>query len=786
MSNIYIVFFMVLIFCSGCSLSRSLPEGGHVYIGSKVKIIKPNKKTNTKQLETTYNTLIKQPKPNKKFLGMRLKLRRYNLFAKTNKKRVLKGSKNLIGKPPVIYDEQITTEMKKVMKNKAFNEGFFNVVVSSEVKKRKHKASVKYTVEVKSPFIVNRLTNGVEDSLIRTHINHIQNASLLKTGQLYSLQKLKSERERISTTLRQKGFYFFREDYLKFQADTLNTGNKVQLNLILKELVDSSHLKPKTIDKIYVFPDFKAKLSGSLEEDTLDYEGLKIISQKTLIRPSVFRKAISLKQGQRYSLTTHQSTLEHLSYLRNHQFIDIKFEQSEVSDTLINAYVKLSPRKRDAIEGSIGFSLNSGLYLGPEVSLTYLNRNLFKGAEQLRVTTFGNFNFPIAEGLASQRETGLKIELSKPGLIVPFRKKINSEKLIAKSKVEFIYSSEKIRIPLTGTEDYLFEEGYIDLFQRLNADSTFAPFISLDNLELNLAYQWRTRPDLQHELTPISLIYQNPRYEFSELRKLLLDIIQFDDNSEDLQLNLEKMLILKPSYVFLYDSRLKKLNPHNYYYRGKIAIAGNRLLSKDLLPTDKSLESQFFQLENDIRYFRRFSPRQTIGARFAVKVSVPFKNEVILPFFDLYTIGGSNSVRAFRPRSVGPGSVEPADEIFFFTGTGDFLLESSLEWRPKINDLLELGFFVDAGNVWLFKGGEGQDELTTFKFNNFYKQLAIGAGIGLRFDFDIIILRLDFATPLTKPWLPEGARWVGDKIALGSFPWVRKNLTLNLGFGYSF
>ena len=373
--SIYIICFISIVFCSGCSLSRSLPEGGHVYLGSKVKIKKTDKKTNTKSLESTFNTLIKQPKPNKKFLWIRWRLRRYNLFYKTNIRRALRKGKNIIGKPPVVYDEQITTQMKEVMKNKAFNEGYFNVRVSSKVKKRWNKARVKYLVELRSPFMVSNISNSVEDSLIRTNINKTQNATLLKPGQLYNLQQLKLERERIATDLKQKGFYFFRADYLKFKADTINTNGKVKLELTLKEIADSTHLKPKTIHQIYVFPDLNIKQTGNQQKDTIDYEGLKIVSQRNLIHPYVLRDAITLKVGQDYSLTKHQSSLERLSYLQNHQFIDIQFEQSRVADTLLNAYVQLTPRKREAIEGSFGFSLNSGLYLGPEISLTYLNRN---------------------------------------------------------------------------------------------------------------------------------------------------------------------------------------------------------------------------------------------------------------------------------------------------------------------------------------------------------------------------------------------------------------------------
>ncbi len=784
--NKYINYLLVIMLCSGCSLKRSLPKDSHIYVKSEVKIIKPGKKTNTKSLKATYNTLIKQPKPNKKFLGMRLKLQRYNLFYKTNKKRIEKGRKKLIGEPPVIYNEQITTQMKKLMENKAFNEGFLNVVVSSKVKKRRRKAKVKYTVELGSSFEINNIVNGVGDSLIRMNVNQIQDASLLKTGEPYSLQKLKLERSRIATTLRGKGFYFFRDDYFKFLADTIGRENKMHIELTLKEAIDSSHLKPKFIHNIYVYPDLNFKQNANLQTDTIDYEGLKIIFRKELIHPSVLRDAITLKQGELYSSKNHQSSLERLSFLRYHQFMDIQFQQSEIADSLLDVYVQLTPRKRETIEGALGFSINSGLYAGPEVSLTYRNRNLFKGAEQLRVSTLGNFSFPLEDDLASLQERGLSLELSKPGLIVPFRKKRWTENLIGKSKISLNYTSEKIRLPLNGLEDFLEDGGYLELADRLNIDSTFSPFIALDKIELNIAYQWRKRIDIQHEFTPISFIIQNSRYEVDELRSLLLEIIQLDGSSDDVQLNLENMLILKPNYAFLYDSRLRRLKRHNYYYRGKVAVSGNRLLSDNPLIPSELVESQFFQLENDIRYYRRLSSRHTIATRFAVKVSIPFKNEVILPFFDLYNVGGPNSIRAFRPRAVGPGSVEPSEEVFFFTGTGDLLLESNLEWRPKINNFLELGFFIDAGNVWLFKGGTNEDELATFKFSGFYNQLAIGTGFGLRFNFNFLILRLDLATPLTKPWFPEGERWIGNQIRLGSASWIRNNVNFNLGFGYSF
>lgn len=779
-------FFIGIITCSSCSINRTLPEDAYIYKKSKVKIKKPKRSVSTTALSSDYKILLKNPKPNKHFLGIRFRLRYYNLFHTKKQKGLLHFFQKKLGEPPVIYDEQRTAQTEKVMQNKAFNNGFFNVTVSSKVKLKRKGTKVKYLVNIKEPFVIQSISNMVSDSLIKLNITHLQNNTLLKTSEPYRLSTLKQERERISVGLRQEGFYFFSDDFLIFKADTNLVKNKVQLQLNLKGGVDSSKLKRQRIHQIFLYPNNSIKENNVLTKDTIQYEGIQIISSTHSIRPSVLRDAITFQNGQCYSLTTHRSTLERLSFLRNHQFIDIQFEAAEHSDSLLNVIIRLTPRKKEVIEGSLGLSLKSGLYLGPEVSLTYLNRNLFKGTEQLRLTAFGNYNYPLVSDIASLQEQGFSAELSKPGLIVPFRDKFWSKHTIAKTKAKFTWSGEKIRLPLYSSKDSLEAAGFTELVNRLNADSTFAPFVAFNNYDFNLTYQWRKRIDIQHELTPVNVTLQIPQYELEELRFLLLIIGLADTTSQGLLLNLEKMAILKPSYTYLHDSRLKKIKKHNYYYRNKIAIAANRLLSENNLIPRNLLESQFFQIEQDFRYYRRFSARQTIAFHLAFNISIPFQNEVILPFFDLYNIGGPTSVRAFQPRLVGPGSVEPQEETFFFTGTGDILLESSIEWRPKLTKMIELGLFVDAGNVWLFKGGAANDDLATFKIDNFHKQLAIGTGIGIRLDFDILLLRFDFAFPLTKPWLPEGERWVGDQIDLGLPSWRKENLVFNFAFGYSF
>ncbi len=784
---LYIWLFIGIIAYSSCGIKRSLPEGSYLYKGSKIKIIKTEKGISSESLSSELNALIKTPKSNKKFLGIRWKLRFYNLFHTKKQKGFSAFLQRKLGEPPVIYDEKLTEQKVEVFENRAFNNGFFDPAIKTKIRKCGKFVKVKYLIEVSRPSLIFAFTNKVQYKDIRSHIDQIQNASLIKTGEPYNLKVLKKERERITVSLRQSGYYFFRDDYLIFRADTTTENKQIRLELVLKNNIKPTHLKPQRIDQIRVLPDLNVQEFVDLSIDTIFFEGIEIVSRAELIRPVIFRKSITLKNGNLYSLEAHQMTLERLSFLQNHQFIDLQFIPSIKADSLLDVQIQLTPRKRDVIEGSLGLSIKSGLYFGPEISLSYLNRNLFRGAERMKITATGNYNFPLVEDIASLQEESLTAELSKPQLIVPFRKRNWSESLIAKSKGTFTYKRERVKLPLKNANDFLEAFELFDLAQRLQMDSTFAPFVALNNYEFSLTYQWRKRKDIQHELTPLNFVLQSPRYEFPEVRRLFLEIIALDSTSSDgVLLNLEEMLILKPHYTFLYDSRLKKIKTNNYYYRGKAAIAVNRLLAENSLVSGQFGESQFFQIEQDFRYYLRLSIRQTIGFRLAANVSVPIRNEVLLPFFDLYSIGGPTSVRAFQPRQVGPGSVAPMTQTFFFTGTGDVMLEGSLEWRPKLTKLFELGLFLDAGNVWLLKGGTADNDLTKFQLNNFYNQLAIGTGIGFRFDFDILLLRLDFAFPLTKPWLPEGERWVGNLIDFGSRDWRMDNLTFNLAFGYSF
>lgn len=779
-------FFAFLLFLSSCSLTRSVPEGRYLYLGAEAKIDKPDG-VKTTELEAQANAILQQQQPNKKFLGIRWGLRFYNLFYTQKEKGLSHWLANALGNPPVLYDETKVESIEELLENKAFNLGFFHADVTHDPAQKKKKIKSIYRITTEQPFIIENMSIDLTDSLIQNIILRSRPESLTKMGQPYHLLQLKTERERMATELKKNGYYYFRGDYMKYVADTLDNDQQIQMSLQLKQDAPAKSLRQQYLHHLFVKTNTDIYQNIAAPTDTIDYEGLEFILPKN-IDADVLRNAIVLQKNRPYSITTHQRTLEKLSALNNFRFIDIQFEPVDNSDTLLNVVVSLTPRKKHLIEGSLGAGLTFQQHWGPELTAGYTNRNSFGGAEIFNVQYTGNYNYALNNFNTDYTRQNITVSFTKPGLITPFYRPHWQTNLIASTTLKFEWDNGRYRIPLEDPAA-LMENGFPGLAQQVGLDSTFAPRFSVNNFDLSLTYAWRKKRYVQHEFSPVNANLQRPGYEVAELRRLLRSVIIFSDVSgQGNLLNLERIFGFKPNYVFLLDTRLKQVRTHNIRYRTKFSLSGNWILGGNGSALDDRRASQFFQIEQDFRYYWNFAKNQTLAYRFTFNYSIPLRNSVLLPFIDLYEVGGPNSLRAFRPRGLGPGSVEPQfDQNYFFSGKGNVLLETNLEWRPQLSSLFELGFFIDAGNVWLVEGElyDAEQEVV-FRPNRFYKQLGIGPGMGIRLNFTVLLLRLDVGFPLTKPWLPEGERWVGDKVALGSRAWRQDNLQFQLNFGYAF
>jgi outer membrane protein assembly factor BamA len=316
-------------------------------------------------------------------------------------------------------------------------------------------------------------------------------------------------------------------------------------------------------------------------------------------------------------------------------------------------------------------------------------------------------------------------------------------------------------------------------------------YYELHSFNTALGYNWRKSDRFAQSLNPIDISYTNLVKSSAEFQEYL-------DENPTIKRSFEEQFILGAVYSFTY-STLHLKNKHTFLISESADVSGNLeyLIANNIpgLVNQKDGQytllnvpfSQFARLRSEARYFINTGNSTALGMRLIIGTGIPYSNSETMPYVKQFFVGGTNSVRAFRARTVGPGSYNPPDSLdnTYLDQAGDIKLEYSIEYRFPIHSFLKGAFFVDAGNIWLVNADE-QRPGGKFDFNTFYRELAIGTGFGLRFDFDIIVVRLDLAFPLHKPNLPEGDRWIFTDIQMGSPTWRRENFTLNIAIGYPF
>lgn len=776
---VYILLIGVIAGTTSCSVTKYLEPGENLYAGASVELNHPDTvKTGdlSTQLATVANTST-----NARLLGFPYKVWFYLKF-KTDKEKGLKHwiSKNL-GEEPIYYDDAVTRQVEQLLVNRAENLGFFRATAQGEpqVNEKKRNVTVDYTVNVDRPYLIDTLYRELQDSSVQAIVDSVAGNSLVQPGDRYNLFVLENERLRLQEALRQNGYYYFTANDLEYFADTLS-GHKVKLLLTLKDGLARRKKGPQYIETVDIYSNYKLNTAiGEQISDTLVYEGLRIICDDCPLRPSALAEGFAVRPDQKYSPTDHRQTLQRLSNFNTFKYISLSYDTVPMRDSLLSLTAYLTPRLRRTIEGEVGLVLNSGNYFGPEVKLTYYNRNLFRGAEFLRIDANYTYNFYMGgsdRSFPSFGSYGIRATVNVPRLWLPNDEQFFPE--LQKGNTRFSAGFDAEEIPFLLSDSRF---NYLSLIESLNleelqqeiaADSNYAPRIGLSNFVLQYGYNWQQQVTIQHETNPFTLRFQNVTAETNEVIVLLRESAKQQFGTSSNVLRLERFLpIISPDYIFLLDTRLEELNVHNFFLRQRLSYNYARVNPIETGIADPQPEnSQFVQTETDFRYYLLFNSRTSIASRLRAFVGYPLSQRAIIPYFDLYNVGGPNSLRAFPPRGVGPGKV-PHDRNRFspFIGYGNVLLETNLELRQRLGPLFELALFTDIGNVWEYRTQDPPLE-TDFSFGNLLDEVAVAAGVGLRLDLNFLLLRLDFAWPLQTPY----PKTEDD------------NLNLVLAFGYPF
>jgi outer membrane protein insertion porin family len=758
----FIIIFVLVFAIISCSGLKAVPEGDLLYTGGNVTIESDSlSKPERKNIQSSLEELLR-PKPNKKILGMRPKLFFYNLAGKVKKEKGFwYWLKYRVGEEPVLFSKVDLEYNGKVLQNSVENNGYFNASTIADSTKSGKTAKAEYSVKVNKQYFIKSVRFPNDSSDLTKAINKISEKTLLQIGNPYSLANIKLERSRIDAGLKEKGFFYFNEDYILIQADSTVANHEVDLILKIKNETPNKAKNIYKINDIIVYPNFK------LNQDTITvanaeiikYNDFIIIDKEKLFKPRIFDRALYFKKGDVYNRSNHNLSLNRLVTLGTFKFVKNQFKESDTIGNYLDAYYYLTPLPRKSIRLEALAKTNSANYTGTELNINWSNRNTFHGAELLTVSIFGGVEVQVSgqnNGFNVYR-VGTEANFIWPRFISPFKLR-SSSGFVPRTKATL------------GYEYQLRQQLY-----------------SLQTLKGSFGYIWKENERKEHELNVSEITYVASN-NVSDLYNEQIAV------NASLGRVIQKQLIFGPTYSYTYQNTNQKRTKNTFYFKSGIDLSGNLvglasgtdIKTKDPKTILNVPYSQFVKLEADFRHYLNLGGESQLASRIVVGSGFAYGNSKELPFIKQFFIGGTNSIRAFRVRSIGPGSFDNSNSASTFLPdqSGDAKLELNTEFRGKIYSIVKGALFVDAGNIWLLN--EDPNKPGAKLSSKFLNELAVGVGAGLRFDFDFLVLRTDFAFPIRKPNLAEGNRWVINQIDFGSGPWRSENLIFNLAIGYPF
>lgn len=776
----YTTFLLVIASLYSCNNTFYLKNNEKLLGGISIKIKGDQRNVNKDDLLP----ILKQ-KPNKKILGvLKFHLGVYN-FAKRGKER--KWKKWLVdnvAEEPIIYDSILKNKSTQQIKLFLNKKGYFDSTVKDTVIIRKKRVRVIYSVKTLSPYLINSITYSIKDTALSNIVFNDTTHSLIKKTFVFDQSKLEKERERISNLFKNNGYFYFTVDFVRFKVDSFMKNKLVNVEVEIKDPSDfiNINLKDKTkhnkyfIRKIVVYPEYDfLTVESEYFENKISGQNIVFMNKgRQRYRKDLFLNSMFIVPNEPYNLTDANLTYDRLSQLKI--FGSVKLEFNNVTDSsgyFLDAVLKLGRTKSQSYSLELQGTNSAGNY-GIQGNVTFSNKNIFKGGEVFRVkgtVEIKQVPVPFDSGIPSivtlgafnTIEFGPEVSLSIPKLTPNF--KINKF-----SKALTIYST---------AFNYQKNPNYF----RTIFNTSFGYSI--------------TKAKTTWAIYPLELNFVNVT-----LDKRFEEAIA-NSNNVSLLLRYQSQFFNNLRITFTNSNQSSAVLKNNYYLKLNGELAGviptliNEWTGKPRIKENENSDSayyyftgirfnnpyaQFAKFEIDYRYYFRYSVDQTLVLRSYSGIGYAFGNSSTMPFVKSFFAGGADDIRAWRPRTLGPGS---------FVGTGldqierigDFKLTLNAEYRFKVYKYLNAALFVDAGNIWLLN----TDRFTNktggqLLLNKFFKQIAMGAGVGFRFDFSFFIIRLDVGVPIYDPKRVEQnqSNWIIGNLKDGDINFF------NLGIGYPF
>lgn len=771
-SILFISSFLLLVLV-GCSTSKNIPDGQYLLNSIGVKHDTHNA---TSDLEAF---VPQQPNVALPLFG-KVRLRIYNMAGQDTSKWLNRTLQNM-GQAPVIYSEKQVGASINQLRKQLNNQGYLNAEVDTTLKEKGNKIDVTYHIKGGTPYRIRNYVNQIDDSMMMRIFKLAPLKPLVATGDMFDLDMLEQERLRINKILRNAGYYNFSKEFVYFKADTTLHTHQADIFLSVYPAKDSlpyprykidnvtivsginsvewvNETNPKRLDRL----DSKGNRLYFRNQDTTIYRDMTIIHgrRKFLTPTSIYRNNY-LHKGQSYTDYKLTDTYEAFNKMEAIKQVSITMLPSPKDSLhLLDAVILLSPANAHWFKASMDGTNSAGDF-GIAPSITYQHQNLFNGGEQLSVRLKGAYEFiggGKTEDILNQSyyEYGLEGNLTFPFFLIPF---------INKSSLEQPSASSSLAL-------------------GLNVQNR--PEYTRQFFNAALSYGWVTSTNrMRHNLDLLDANFVRMPW----VSDLFKDQYLNNPNNQMLVESYRDQMIARTSYTntLVNERRFNPLSP-SYVLRSSIEVAGAlpRLSSAIFgARANENNQKEFLgvayaeYIKGSFDFTRTFyySKKHSLAYNIELGLAYPYGNSTVLPFERRFFAGGANSVRGWSTRALGPGSYRRSSKTDFINQAGDMKLQMSIENRHKVTNLIELAEFIDAGNIWTLKQYDNQVG-GQFRFDSFYKEIAVAYGVGLRFDLDFLIIRFDLGARAYDPG-EESNRFVLLKPRLSRMAW-------HFGIGYPF
>ena len=632
--------------------------------------------------------------------------------------------------------------------------GYFNGKVTYDVLTQSNpkKAKVAYQVDFGHLWTLDSMAYLNFPAKSRQFIDASMNKALIRKGSPFNVANMESERQRITRLFRNRGYYFYQNSYASYLADTVNVPGKVQLRLMMADSVDDRATRQWYIGKIHV--NFRKQYMEELKDSFVrSYLSFHYNGRKMPIRPGIVLQSLRLRPRELYRVRTEERAKTGLQKMGLFSYSSIQFSPRSVQTLDSLGHVVY----RDTLDANIDlvFDKPYDFYVeanargkttgrvGPELVVGLTKRNAFHGGEKLTVNLHGSHEWQTISqaGGGSTRinsyEYGSDVSVEFPRIITPwnmFRTMEQNERRYRAGHMPTKYRG----VPTTTIKASM---------NVLNRASYFRRHVAAGEL----TYAWSTSYQHQHSFSPLIL-----SYEFRNSRTAAFDSIL----ALHLQISMRDQFVPKMSYTYTYRSPRRYRHPITWSTTiseaANILSLGYMAAGKGWNEKDKKMFknpfAQFLKLETDFVKYWRITQDGTLVGHVNAGIIWSYGNAENAPYYEQFYIGGANSVRAFNVRSIGPGRYQPTNSKYsYIDQTGDIKYLMNLEYRQKVWGDLYGALFLDAGNVWTLRNHE-YSSLGKFDVDKFFRQLAVGTGVGVRYDMGMFVIRVDWGIGLHVPY----------------------------------